>query len=407
LAIEDTDTFRIRFEPSHDIFLSGVNPIPLFMEPAAMGHFSLIAHLGRIPPLGDFNPEECYTYWDAVLTTGAGENAIRDVFIFVEDRARVTVQRIGSPPEGTRLRVGELLVDRGDVTPAEVEKHLVGHPRAGELLVEAGVVSADKVEAVVLEQRHLDEVREKRRRAEAAATLRVPAAKVDGLVDVVGELVTVQALGEREIDALILAPGFSTAQRVTEVSGRGVGMDVVQRSLDSLRGTLSVESTPGHGTEVSLKIPLTLAIIDGLLIEAGGSFFVMPLANISECIELERGGAERRGRESLASVRGELVPYVVLRERFAIPGDPPAVEQVIVAETPAGKFGFVVDRVIGDYHTVIKKLGHLYRHIDEVSGATILGDGRVALILDADKLAAAVIRDGRPAGGALRASSAA
>jgi two-component system chemotaxis sensor kinase CheA len=101
------------------------------------------------------------------------------------------------------------------------------------------------------------------------------------------------------------------------------------------------------------------------------------------------------------------VPYVVLRERFAIPGDPPAVEQVIVAETPAGKFGFVVDRVIGDYHTVIKKLGHLYRHIDEASGATILGDGRVALILDADKLAAAVIRDGRPAGGALRASSAA
>jgi two-component system chemotaxis sensor kinase CheA len=201
-------------------------------------------------------------------------------------------------------------------------------------------------------------------------------------------------LTEQQIDALILAPGFSTASRVTEISGRGVGMDVVQRSLDSLRGTLTVASTPGHGTVVSLKIPLTLAIIDGLLVEAGGGFFVVPLANISECIEIE-SGARRSSRESLANVRGELVPYIVLRERFALPGDPPAIEQVIVAETPAGKFGFVVDRVVGDHHTVIKKLGHLYRHVDEVSGATILGDGRVALILDVDKLAAAAIREGR------------
>jgi two-component system chemotaxis sensor kinase CheA len=557
-ASEEAATYRIRFEPARDIFLSGVNPIPLFQELAALGHFNLIAHLDRIPPLGGFNPEECYTYWDAVLTTAVAENAIRDVFIFVEDRARVSIQRVASPAEGTRLRVGELLVERGDVAPGEVEKHLGARPRTGELLVQAGLVSPDKVEAAVLEQRHLDEIRQKRRTVETAATLRVPAAKVDGLVNVVGELVTVQArlsgyslaaggdeivfiaeeverltellretvmsirmmpigetfsrykrlvrdlsaelgkkaelttegneteldktvieqlndplvhlirnaidhglesperrlaagkpavgkihlsakhagafvaiqvsddgagldreairaraiergliapgatLGEREIDALILAPGFSTAKQVTEVSGRGVGMDVVQRSLDALRGTLAVASTPGQGTTVTLRIPLTLAIIDGLLVEVGGNIFVMPLASISECIELARNRAERRGRETLLAVRGELVPYVILRECFSISGEPPPIEHVIVAETSTGKFGFVVDRVIGDHHTVIKKLGNLYRHIDELSGATILGDGRVALILDPDKLAGSVVRERQGAHGALR-----
>jgi len=143
---------------------------------------------------------------------------------------------------------------------------------------------------------------------------------------------------------------------------------------------------------MSLKIPLTLAIIDGLLVEAGGSYFVIPLSNISECIELKRG--ETVGRGSLVTVRNELVPYVVLRDRFSIPGEAPAIEQVIIAETQEGRYGFVVDRVIGDHHTVIKKLGSLYRHIDELSGATILGDGTVALILDVDKVVASLIKEG-------------
>jgi two-component system chemotaxis sensor kinase CheA len=200
------------------------------------------------------------------------------------------------------------------------------------------------------------------------------------------------ALTDEQIFALTLQPGFSTAAQVTAVSGRGVGMDVVQRSIDFLKGTLSVSSQPGAGTVITLKIPLTLAIIDGLLVEAGGTYFVMPLSNISECIELERKQTGTASRQALVNVRGELVPYIGLRETFDLPGEPPRLEQVIVAETHNGKFGFAVDRVIGDHHTVIKKLGNLYRHLDEVSGATILGDGSLALILDPDAIALEAIK---------------
>lgn len=546
-------TYRIRFDPNRDIFLSGTNPIALLRELRALGECSLAAHLDRIPLLADFKPEECYTHWDAVLTSPADENAIRDVFIFVDDRAHLEIQRVGEEVNSERRRIGEILVERGDVKAEAAEKCLAERPLAGEKLVEAGLVPRDRIDAALLEQRHLDAIREKRRKAEAATTLRVPAAKLDTLVNIVGELVTVQArlssyalgsgeseinfiaeeverlaellrestmsirmlpigetfsrfrrlvrdlsgelgkkveltsegndteldktvieqlgdplvhlirnavdhgieppdqrvsagkpasgrihlsachsgafvlirisddgagmnreairaraiergmitadaiLSDQEILALTVTAGFSTADRVTAVSGRGVGMDVVQRSLDALRGMLSIASTPGQGTVITLKIPLTLAIIDGLLVEAGGAFFVVPLANISECIELERRTESPR-RDSLVSVRGELVPYIALRERFALPGDPPHIEQIIVAETGGGKHGLVVDRVIGDHHTVIKKLGSLYRNAEEVSGATILGDGTVALILDVDKIAAAALRENASSG---------
>jgi two-component system chemotaxis sensor kinase CheA len=208
-----------------------------------------------------------------------------------------------------------------------------------------------------------------------------------------GLIRTDAVLTDEEIFALTLSAGFSTAAEVSEVSGRGVGMDVVQRSIDQLRGTLSIASQPGAGTVVTLRIPLTLAIIDGLLVEAGGTSFVVPLSNISGCIELIREPDDRGERPSLINVRGDLIPCVSLRQRFALPGEQPPIEQAIVAETRDGKFGFVVDRVIGDHHTVIKKLGHLYRHVQEVSGATILGDGTVALILDVDGMAQEAIRE--------------
>src|SRR5581483_91497 len=116
-----------------------------------------------------------------------------------------------------------------------------------------------------------------------------------------------------------------------------------------------------------LRIPLTLAIIDGLLVEAGGCFFVVPLANISECVERRRQ-SDSATRHSLMNVRGEWVPCIGLRQRFALPGEPPAIEHVIVAETRGGKCGYVVDRVIGDHSTVIKKLGRLYDSFEEISG---------------------------------------
>lgn len=200
-------------------------------------------------------------------------------------------------------------------------------------------------------------------------------------------LVTTDAqLTESQIFALILAPGFSTARQVTDVSGRGVGMDVVRRSVEALRGGIDIASHPGAGTSVTLRLPLTLAIIDGLLVRVGEAYFVLPLASTLECIELTRQDIEKANGKHVANVRGEIIPYIRLREYFNMQNERPEREQIMVAETEDGRFGFVVDQVLGDHQTVIKNLGRFYRHVQLVSGATILGNGTVALILDPHRL---------------------
>jgi two-component system chemotaxis sensor kinase CheA len=199
-------------------------------------------------------------------------------------------------------------------------------------------------------------------------------------------------LTEAEIHALILSPGFSTARTITGVSGRGVGMDVVRQRVEALRGTLHVASRPGVGTTVTLRLPLTLAIIDGLLVRVGQAFFVLPLANSLECIELTRQDIANANGRHIANVRGELIPYVRLREHFAIRSERPEREQIMIAETEDGRCGFVVDEVLGDHQTVIKNLGQFYRHVQFISGATILGDGTLALILDPDRVIQDVLR---------------
>jgi two-component system chemotaxis sensor kinase CheA len=216
-------------------------------------------------------------------------------------------------------------------------------------------------------------------------------------------------LTEREAFALLFQPGFSTAKQITDVSGRGVGMDVVRQRVDSLRGSIDVTSEPGLGTRVTLRLPLTLAIIDGLLVSIGEASFVLPLANILECIELTRADIERANGKHMANVRGEIVPYIRLREHFNILPPRPEIEQIMVVQTEQGHYGFVVDRVLGNCQTVIKNLGRFYRNVQVVSGATILGNGTVALILDPERLAQDAVRAishrarGRPAGAALRA----
>ncbi len=199
-------------------------------------------------------------------------------------------------------------------------------------------------------------------------------------------------LTEAEIFAFILAPGFSTARQVTDVSGRGVGMDVVRRSVEALRGTIDIASKSGNGTSVTLRLPLTLAIIDGLLVRVGHAYFVLPLAATLECIELTRQDIERANGKHVANVRGEIIPYIRLREYFNIRMERPEREQIMVAETEDGRYGFVVDQVLGDHQTVIKNLGRFYRHVHLVSGATILGNGTVALILDPHRLVRDAIR---------------
>ena len=201
------------------------------------------------------------------------------------------------------------------------------------------------------------------------------------------------ASARTEIFSLIMAPGFSTAKEVSDVSGRGVGMDVVRKNVEGLRGHIEIASQPGAGSTVTLRLPLTLAIIDGLLVRVGESRFVIPLANTVECVELTRQDVERANGKHLASVRGEIIPYIRISEYLQMRRPQPEREQVMVAETEHGRFGFVVDQVLGDHQTVIKNLGRLYRDVQVVSGATILGDGTVALILDLHRMAQNAIRD--------------
>ncbi|MEE8552687.1 MAG: chemotaxis protein CheA [Desulfobacterales bacterium] len=540
-------TYRIRFRPSADIFSTGMNPILILNELRELGECDITAYLDAIPLLHDYDPESCYTYWDIVLTTRKGPNAVKDVFIFVEDNSEISIEIINEESvldiEVKRKRLGEILVERGDVPPEKLQPLLDHQKPIGEILVEEEVVSRGKVDSALAEQQHIKKVREKQRKVAQASSVRVPLDRLDKLVDLVGELVTVQAslsrkadiqndpelsviaeevenltgglrdntlsirmvrigstftrferlvrdlsrelgkdiaftteggdteldktmienlsdplvhiirncidhgieapdirevakkpvkgtihlsaehsgghvlirisddgagldqeaicakavengvispdgeLTEKEIFQLIFAPGFTTAKVASDVSGRGVGMDVVKRNLESLRGSIEVSSRKGSGTTITLKLPLTLAIIEGLLVEIDGDKFVLPLSSVEECVELTQEDVNRAHGKEILNIRSEIVPYIRLRKSFDIKGDPPLLEHVVITNVDGQRIGFVVDNVIGDYQTVIKSLGKILKDSIDVSGATILGDGTVALILDIQKLA--------------------
>jgi two-component system chemotaxis sensor kinase CheA len=540
-------TYRIRFVPPRDIFLRGVNPALILNDLRMLGKTFVVAHTNELPSLGEMDPEMCYTYWDIILTTSEGIDAVRDAFIFVEDESQITIDIVDEGgalvDDGDYKKLGEILVERGDITVGDMEKLLIGRPRLGELLVEAGLVGEESIEAALSEQKHIKGLRMERFTREQASTIRVASEKLDKLVDLVGELVTVQArltqysadrrsdaevvsiaeeverltselhdntmsirmvpigttfskfrrlvrdlsnelgrevlmstsggdteldktvierlndplvhiirnsldhgieppevreaagkprqgsihlsarhsghnviidivddgagldrasireraldmglidaaenLSDAELYTLIFAPGFSTARTVTGVSGRGVGMDVVRQGLEGLRGSVDVKSRKGLGTTVSLTIPLTLAIVEGLLVMISGNFFVLPLSVVEECVELSTVDRKRAHGRHLVNVRGEMVPYLNLREQFSLNGNPPELQQVVVLRTEGFRVGFLVDQVIGGHQTVIKTLGRVYRDVQGISGATILGDGTVALILDVPKL---------------------
>lgn len=189
-------------------------------------------------------------------------------------------------------------------------------------------------------------------------------------------------LSDREVFDLIFAPGLSTADQVTNLSGRGVGMDVVRRNLQALRGTITVDSSAGHGTRLTLRLPLTLAIIDGFLVVSGNRSYVIPLDAVVECIE--RPASEHN--RNYFNLRGQVLPSVCLRESFGLPGERPARESVVVVQYAGQRAGIVVDRLAGELQAVIKPLGAIFRHIQGIGGSTILGSGEVALILDISAL---------------------
>lgn len=537
---EGMATWRIGFQPGPHLFACGTNPLLLLEELRGLGTSRFRVRTCGIPPLAEMDPERCYTGWDLIVTTDRGEDAVRDVFLFVEDDSEITLERVPfHPDEEDQPRLGEILVDRGSVAPEAVRDALQAQKKPlGALLVEAGIVDSDQVQAALQEQAHLREVLGPREPRAASSSVRVPAEKLDALVNLVGELVTVRSrleqlalqLGDssltlineelerliaelrdntmsirmlpigttfqkftrlvrdlsrelgKEVDletsggdtgldktvierlndplvhilrnsvdhgiespevrqakgkprrgkvsvsarhegaqvvieiqddggginraavrrraveaglmaedahppdsdlfGYIFAPGFSTSKEITSVSGRGVGMDVVKRAIDGVQGSIEVSSVEGEGTTILLRLPLTLAIIDGLLVRLDRSYFVLPLACTEECVELTAEDAQRN-RGDMAMIRGELVPYLPLRRCFGFSASPPPIQQIVVTRLDGRRVGFVVDQVVGQHQTVIKSLGTRFGHAEEFSGATILGDGTVALILDA------------------------
>ncbi len=547
-------SWRIRFRPPRNLFATGMDPVLLLDDLRELGKCEIVGMTEEIPRLAEMEPESLYIWWDVILTTDKGKNAIEDVFIFVADESEITIDLIqchdedGDEEDGREQvkKLGEILVERGEIKPEDLEAALKEQSRIGEILVAKGLISRTRLESALKEQKHVREVATEVRQKAAARTqtssIRVASGKLDQLVNLVGELVTVQArlsqlaggrgdnqllflaeeverlsaelrdntmsirmlpigatfnkfrrlvrdlsetlgkeialeirgaeteldktvieklkdplvhlirncvdhgieppevrrqagkppegkvllaaehsgahvlirivddgggldperifakavekgivsaeagLSPQEINALIFAPGFSTAKEVSNVSGRGVGMDVVKNNIEALRGEIEIDSALGRGTTVTLKIPLTLAIIEGLLARIGDERYVLPLSAVEECVELNSERERLSDRRNLVEIRGELIPYVSLRERFDIPGQRPEIEQIVVTNVLGERVGLVVDEVIGQHQTVIKSLGKLYQNVREVSGATILGDGSVALILDVGQM---------------------
>ncbi len=194
-------------------------------------------------------------------------------------------------------------------------------------------------------------------------------------------------LSDHEVHQFLFHPGFSTAQTISALSGRGVGMDVVKRTIENMRGSIDLATSPGQGTTVTLRLPLTLAIIEGLLIRVGGGRYIIPLSAVEECVELTAADERPRGRNFL-NIRGNLVPFLRLREVLDVPSSPDQHQKTIIISTGNTRVGLVADQIIGNHQTVIKSLSKLHSDVTVFSGATILGDGTAALILDVAQLVA-------------------
>jgi two-component system, chemotaxis family, sensor kinase CheA len=192
-------------------------------------------------------------------------------------------------------------------------------------------------------------------------------------------------MSESELTNLIFMPGFSTAEQVTGVSGRGVGMDVVRRNITDIRGEIEIRTQQNKGTTFSIRLPLTLSIIDGLLVRIGQTDFILPLSSVNKCYEVETRTLEDTFNH-WTTLEGQRTPFIFLRKELGINHDAPLLSQIIKIAHQGQYVGLAVDKIIGEYQAVLKPLGELYHDQDEYSGATILGDGSVALVMDPYKI---------------------
>lgn len=526
--------YHVTFKPHADIFLQGSNPLLLLRELGELGQMRVIARQEEIPVLAEMDPERCYTAWDVMLAAPVDENAIRDVFIFVEGECELAIQKLAVLPQVN----ASITLDRAE---ALIRAHgLISDQDMDQLLTIHRSSPVEAQAATVVDAAQKGAERATATQASRVSNIRIASEKLDQLVDLVGELVITQArlqqtvnqhndgelmplaeemerltndlretamdmrlvpidtlfskfkrlvrdlsraqgkeialeivggeteldknvidklndplihiirncidhgiepaaqrmfsqksgtgtirlsaqhagatvrivieddgagldtatilkkaiekglvpeqneLSETEIHQLIFQPGFSTNTTVTALSGRGVGMDVVRRNVEALRGHIVIDSQQGRGTKMTINLPLTLGIIDGLLTRIADEYYVFPLGLVEECVELQADASGKGHR--LIHLRGQAVPYVRLRDPFRITGTPPQIEQVLVVDHQGEKIGFVVDEVVGEQQIVIKSLGRMIRNVEGLSGATIMGDGNVALILDVPQL---------------------
>lgn len=195
-----------------------------------------------------------------------------------------------------------------------------------------------------------------------------------------------EGISDKDLFSLIFAPGFSTAKSVTNVSGRGVGLDVVKKQIEQLKGSVFIDSQEGEFTRFTLIIPITLAIIEGLLVKIDKDFFVIPLSTVEACVEIKDPDKVKNGGRNIITFRDKFVPYVDLRTFFDINSNRLPIEQIVIVNINNNQIGLLVDSVVGSNQTVIKSLGSMYNNVKEISGAAIMGNGSVALVLDVEKL---------------------
>jgi two-component system, chemotaxis family, sensor kinase CheA len=545
-------TYRIIFRPQVGFFLRGARIVPLLKELDSLGTCITMVHTHDVPAIKKLDPDKCYLSWTILITTASSLNTLRDVFIFVEDYSNISIDIIDEEDridtDEDYKQIGEILFEQGHIQKEDIETVIKKKERFGEIAVESGVLTEDSLESALEEQKYIRSIRKKRKDAATSTTIRVHSEKLDTLVDLVGELVTLQArlsqftndsygssgksaaeleiisetlerltselrdttmnvrmvpigetfnsfnrlvrdlsnelskeirletygteteLDKNIIDALkdplvhiirnsvdhgiespaereqkgkpctgnvtigaeysganvlitirddgkgldptkifgkavekgivsadteltykeklllIFRPGFSTAEQATSVSGRGVGMDVVKKNIERLRGSVDITSKKGEGTTISLTIPLTLSIIDGLLITVAGEKYVINLNEVDECFDAQEELFKNSKRHDYISVRDEIIPYIDLRENFLVAGSFEGIRQIVVVNVEDKKIALLSDTIIGQHQTVIKPLSSIFRRIEEISGSTILGNGTIAFILDINKL---------------------
>ncbi|MBS1183466.1 MAG: chemotaxis protein CheA [Proteobacteria bacterium] len=299
----------------------------------------------------------------------------------VHDLQRDTGKKIELSTDGESTEMDKTVIERladplvhlvrnaadHGLEPAEA-RAAAGKPEAGSIRLSARQTGGEVIISVTDDGRGIDRARV-RTKAEAAGLIQPGT-----------------TIADQDLLQLIFQPGFSTASSVTNLSGRGVGMDVVKKAIESLHGSIDLTSRPGEGSTVSLRIPLTLAIIDGLLVRVGEGHYVIPLPAVEECIEISQEEDLRSRGRAFLSLRDTLVPFIRLRELFATSTKPDPYQKMVVVSTGDEHVGLIVDQIIGHHQTVIKSMSKLHEDVTAFSGATILGDGSVALILDVANL---------------------